>query len=303
MNNDAPVTEKEKQEQIQLPGALLLAAREKAGLSIREVAEQLHLLPNQVEALETDNFSFFNGPIFCKGYLKSYARLLELDAEEVVGLFSASLPGQEQAEIKKPAAVAQPIQRPSKGYSLQYWLAGFVLVLMVFLWAAYQGDSSVETVESTALASTEIDENNNEFVQELKPKVDKIAVSESSTQEQDIAQIPQRPDQLAEGIISQPLPDVTGEQAVLDSILTDTIGSLLHFSFTEDCWVEIKDSSDKVIFADLKRADDKLELSGLAPFEVLLGYAPGVSLDYNGESFDIPIRSGRNSSRFVVGEE
>ena len=69
------------------------------------------------------------------------------------------------------------------------------------------------------------------------------------------------------------------QEPVLELNTEDT----LIFSFTQDCWVEVEDVTGKMIFADLRKANQILELSGVGPFNVLLGYAPGVTLSYNDE--------------------
>jgi cytoskeleton protein RodZ len=75
----------------------------------------------------------------------------------------------------------------------------------------------------------------------------------------------------------------------------------LSFSFSGDCWVKVTDSNDKVLFADLKRAEGSLRLTGQPPFAILLGDASSVSLVYNGEPITITKDDGKNSSRFVLG--
>lgn len=60
-------------------GAQLRAAREARGLSVGDVAFSLKLNPRQVEALETDRFDLLPGRAFARGFLKNYARHLELD--------------------------------------------------------------------------------------------------------------------------------------------------------------------------------------------------------------------------------
>ena len=69
------------------PGALLRAGREKAGLTIEQVAEKLHLLQSVVTQLERDCYDRIRGETFVRGYMRNYARLLGIDAEEVVGRY------------------------------------------------------------------------------------------------------------------------------------------------------------------------------------------------------------------------
>ncbi len=65
-------------------GARLRAAREAAGLSVDQVAQQLKLAPRQVKALEDENFAELPGRTFSRGFLRNYARLLNLDAEDLL---------------------------------------------------------------------------------------------------------------------------------------------------------------------------------------------------------------------------
>lgn len=65
--------------------------------------------------------------------------------------------------------------------------------------------------------------------------------------------------------------------------LTETGDDRITLEFTADCWVEVKDASEAPLYGDLGRAGDTLELVGEGPFRLLVGYAPGVALSFNGE--------------------
>ena len=86
------------------PGARLRAAREAAGLGIGEVAEQLHLLRYFVQALEQDEYGRLRGDTFVRGYLRNYARLLGIDAEEVLSRLRVASPA---GKTEKRAGVAK----------------------------------------------------------------------------------------------------------------------------------------------------------------------------------------------------
>lgn len=60
-------------------GAILRHAREAAGLSIEQVASQLHMTVRAVANLEADDWSSLGAPVFARGQLRSYARLLGVD--------------------------------------------------------------------------------------------------------------------------------------------------------------------------------------------------------------------------------
>jgi cytoskeleton protein RodZ len=65
-------------------GAALRQAREAAGKSIEQVAAQLHMTVRAVANLEADDWSSLGAPVFVRGQLRSYARLLGLDIEPYI---------------------------------------------------------------------------------------------------------------------------------------------------------------------------------------------------------------------------
>lgn len=62
-------------------GEVLEAARIKSGLSVAEVANQLHLKQSFIKALESGDYQIIGSMVYVKGYLRTYARLLRLDIE------------------------------------------------------------------------------------------------------------------------------------------------------------------------------------------------------------------------------
>jgi cytoskeletal protein RodZ len=70
-------------------GRRLAIAREARKLTIQKVADSLHLDVRMVEALERDDQAALPSPIFVKGYLRGYAGLVGLPAEELVSEYTA----------------------------------------------------------------------------------------------------------------------------------------------------------------------------------------------------------------------
>ncbi|QSX77726.1 helix-turn-helix domain-containing protein [Agrilutibacter solisilvae] len=65
-------------------GAVLRQAREAAGLSIEQVATQLRMTVRAVANLESDDWSSLGAPVFVRGQLRSYARLLDVNLEPLL---------------------------------------------------------------------------------------------------------------------------------------------------------------------------------------------------------------------------
>lgn len=75
--------------EIRSAGALLREAREAKGLDEKAIADKLHITVHYIKALESDQFEKLPGTIFARGYLKSYAGLVEADKTEIISRFEA----------------------------------------------------------------------------------------------------------------------------------------------------------------------------------------------------------------------
>jgi cytoskeleton protein RodZ len=98
-DSDAPV----QMGLIDGPGSILCRAREAKKLDIATVASMLHLSESKIKALESDDFDSLPEPVFVRGYLQNYARILDepvapiLDAYRNFG-FKSDLPEQKLAD-------------------------------------------------------------------------------------------------------------------------------------------------------------------------------------------------------------
>jgi cytoskeletal protein RodZ len=75
----------------------LSRAREARNLSIADVVEMTGLKTDQVQALESSDWSAFAAPVYMRGFAKSYAGVLKLNAEELLAELDAEL-GQAHSE-------------------------------------------------------------------------------------------------------------------------------------------------------------------------------------------------------------
>ena len=80
------------------PGVILRKAREAKGLEVPAVAAMLHLSERKLNALETDDFDVLPEPVFIRGYLKNYARLLEEPITPILDAYARSNSGAEIGE-------------------------------------------------------------------------------------------------------------------------------------------------------------------------------------------------------------
>src|SRR3954467_11701639 len=73
--------------QPQTPGQTLRRAREQRNLTLQQIADELHLDMRLVQSLESDDFFSLGAPVYAKGYLRKYALLVGLAADEIISLY------------------------------------------------------------------------------------------------------------------------------------------------------------------------------------------------------------------------
>ena len=75
----------------------------------------------------------------------------------------------------------------------------------------------------------------------------------------------------------------------------------IYLKLNADCWIDIRDQFDKEVYQNLARTGEELRLTGYAPFQVELGNAQGVILEFNDEPYDPAPVTTRGIARFTLG--
>jgi len=123
-------------------GAMLRAAREAAGLSIDALSQQLKLSPRQVKALEDGDYASLPGRTFVRGFVRNYARAVNIDAEAVL----AAIPGAVEAPALDRSTIGHahrpigelPTSSRARSGSWARWLIPLVLVAAIGAAALYE---------------------------------------------------------------------------------------------------------------------------------------------------------------------
>ena len=83
-------------------GTYLQAKRKAKGLSLETINQKTKISLSSLEAMEADQFESIGAQTYVKGFIRSYARALELDPAEVLGRYQASKDSQvEDAEVRQ----------------------------------------------------------------------------------------------------------------------------------------------------------------------------------------------------------
>jgi cytoskeleton protein RodZ len=303
------------------PGALLLAERREQGLSLGDVARQLKLSVRQVEALERDEYAAFPGPVFVRGFLRNYAKLLQLDPEALVAQAATLLPDRgAAAHAANPSVVATPVPlRHSEGRRrgrFGFGTLGLGLVLVIVVLAAIYDSRNkpapVSLAPGPAASSAPARAPEHADSPPPSPVATDAApapaqAAPASTGPVTDAAVPASP--VAAAAPSAPAvptapavaapavaaPAVAAPAAATPAAMASAAAPAaavsgvaeIKLDFADESWVEIKDGTGTVIFARLNPAGVQQVVSGAPPLDVVIGNAGSVRLTYRSKPIDL----------------
>jgi cytoskeleton protein RodZ len=261
-------TSTDRENQLAALGAQLRSAREAQAYSVAEVAERLFLSSSQVNAIEQGNYERLPAEVFVKGYLRSYAKLLKLDPVQILAQYQPAV------EALPEELGAEPSELPPKSLLDRFpdvpgsvvWAAMAALALLLLTTVIYF-TSGTDTAEEATPALAEPGLEQQSGLDVIKPPVNAAAGIDAG--EEDIA-------------------GGYGEHH-------------LEMRFTDDCWVEVRDASRKILLADMRRAGDTEIVDGEPPYKVVLGCYEAVAVRYQGRSIPVIPDPGNKSAQMVIG--
>ena len=152
----------------QLPGFALLgemfsAARNEKKLTLKDVSNKLRLSIKQIEALESNDFTSLPPAMITRGFIRNYARLLEIDAEPLLASYRTRIPEATPSTLNVKTSMHQVMPTSSRNQSsLKYILLASFIILAAASWYYYahymhkpalqvaEGESALNASESAA---------------------------------------------------------------------------------------------------------------------------------------------------------
>ncbi len=293
-------------------GEILLQERQRRGLSEKQVADKLHITMHNVKALEMGNYEKLPGAVFAKGYLKNYALLLNLDADELLLRY-------EELRLQQAKVVEEnPQNTRQKKDRNRSWLILSVIVFIVgfsalwsynnFLVVTPEEEAPPQQLAPPQQADSPLPSSISARLSDSRqfPRPAAVATANQATGSDSLAlQVAENEDISPEstgstGLEKLPVANAVAEQQLIQ--ISAGGNDVLRIVFSRESWVEVNDSASNNIYRDLRQADDILEIVGRAPFNILLGDASVTSMTLNGDNIELSsyIRID-NSARLTVG--
>src|SRR5690349_9403193 len=107
-------------------GASFKQAREAKGISLDQIAAETRISTRFLQAIEDEEFNLLPGGIFNRGFVRTYAEKLGLDADQAVAIYERMTAVREPVEV-----TAAPPERGEKKSRHLYPLAIGGLILLI----------------------------------------------------------------------------------------------------------------------------------------------------------------------------
>ena len=270
-------------------GTMLREARERFGLSVADVAAQIKFAPRQIEALEADDFKHLPEAAFLRGFVRSYAKILHLDAQPLL----AALPQAKTAMAELiPASVEVPYPAAPVSQKQTQILLGAALLLAVIA-VGFSVWHFTTPPKQSADAKLEVPvplPAEKQVIPEPEPLVQKHNMTASSkpaeTKRQSSATAAQSSVRAAKTKAAQP---ESQTKTTNSGNINDTAAQIttLRLVFDEESWTEVKDKDGNTLSARVHAPGSEMRLHGQAPLELVIGHALSVHLFKNGEPVDL----------------
>jgi cytoskeleton protein RodZ len=323
-------------------GMQLKAAREAAGMSIKEAAENLHIDSYIVTAIEENDEEKLPARVFTIGYMKNYAKLMNLPVD-LISTSGYSLPTDNQPlpslNRYRPPQIRQQVSSSHLGIKFITWLIIFgLLALLVFWWKGLvklpviddelqvgseyaPGETFLQPEEDNLFIPLGGIDNTSDIV--LMPQAvnspvaasistpavttnDALlsSVEQAATTSGDISNIQEQPEIPAPETDSSLPADTTKLTAITDDEQPETgLAQSIVINFSERCWVEVRDGKNRIILSGEIKPGSREEIRGEKPFSFILGNARGVELLVDNEVYDLSQHTNGNVARFSLGDE
>ncbi|MGE6334327.1 helix-turn-helix domain-containing protein [Stenotrophomonas sp. NPDC077659] len=266
-------------------GTRLRQAREAAGLTLEDVGQRLRMPVQVVKSLEEEQWQKLGAPVFVRGQLRSYARLLNVDISQLLeqAQVGAVVPPTLVSHTHTPRA-----RRIAENLGRRVLYVGITAVLAVPVWFATRGhfDNTPATPSTASL--------------DVVPAA--VPVAPSSVGNEPAAAS-------AEPAVAAAKPAATPYVASLAPVprpapaAAANASANLELQFNGDSWVDIAGPDGSPVEKALIKAGQARSFTPGQVGRVTLGNASAVQVQQNGAIVDLTPYQRANVARFQVSSE
>lgn len=263
-------------------GARLRQAREAAGLTLEAVGQQLHMPVQVVKSLEDEQWQRLGAPVFVRGQLRSYARLLKVDIGDILeqAHIGPIVPPQLVSHTHTPRA-----RRIAESLGRRVLYVGITAVLAVPVWFATRGhfDGTASTPNTASL--------------DVIPAAVPVAGGETLDPAAPAAVEAAKPTAPAAPYLASLTPVPRPASAPMPQ------AGALSLQFKGDSWVDISGPDGATVEKALIKSGETRSFAPGQVARMVLGNASAVEVQQAGTIVDLSPYQRANVARFTVSSD
>lgn len=291
-------------------GRRLGEARESLNLSQQVVAEQLRLKVTTVRELEEGLNPLGLAPTFIRGYIRSYAKLVQIPEEELIALLPSVLGDKNIVESNriKGFTLGKPRKKLDRWLMMFTWMILFVVLGLTGAWwwenhkAQQNETTSVSEQNQIAIPVQQQQPETTGQPAVSDPAQNILPTQNALPANNSLSNAVQGTPTLEQAVAAQIAENEASNGTATAVMATDS--NDINMTFTADCWVEVIDARGKNLYSGLQRKGGKMSLTGQAPYRVKLGAPAGVDIVYKGKKVDLTqYKNANRTARLTLAAE
>lgn len=279
------------------PGVMLLKARQARHLSVEHMAKQLNLSQEIIEALEEDRFESLPAPIFVRGYIRTYCAMVGISDDKVLEHYNIIVGENEPSASLSTIRMSEMVTEGGVRWKKLLPVGSLVLVIVLaaIVWLSMepgQEPTANNNLESSTTSTAADETAQNDTILPLN----KVLAPGDVQPEPDVVEEKKPEVPVAKTVV---IPETSRDK------ITNKQGNGLDqlvFEFSDDSWVDVRDSLGNRLIFDMVRAGKQYSVSGKPPFKLTLGNARKVKLTRNGRVVDLTPYIRGNVAKFSLGK-
>ncbi|MEN9659983.1 MAG: hypothetical protein RL571_3448 [Pseudomonadota bacterium] len=268
-------------------GATLKARRIELGYTLDKVAGQLKLTHRQIDAIENERFDELPGNTFVRGFVRNYARLLDLPWPPLQAYLEACLPVERQqaALPRVNEETSVPFMNGGKANS---WLLGLVVLIGLaggvggVTWYLQQPiqPELLASAPAVVLPQLVVIDTASEVASASAVSAQVVVASQVASA------VGAKTPALASEPVAKIVASVPAAKAASAALVPATAGDL-SITVQKDSWVQVQDTTGAKLISELLKPGVAKSVSGVPPYRLKIGNAPYTHLIYRNQAVDL----------------
>lgn len=295
----------------QRAGQKLQMAREQAGMSIQDVMDKTKLTASVVKSLESGEGGIFATPVFVRGQLRSYARVLGVDiVPEIQQLMALDAPAP-VLEVRETVSPSSRFFASSGQYALYLLVTAVIAVPIVTSLNWFRDSTQQPRPLDGPVATAEAERISQEMAPAQTPMVDAtsgaLVDANAPVVSPDTAVATTAPaavlDPAFAGMTSSVIADPNAGRQPMAASMTGGQGNAIVFNFRSESWVKFVGADGAVIEQGLVPAGTTKQFAAGQLSKARIGAAEQVSMTVNGQPADITGFTKGSVANLTIGSD